>query len=580
MEFTMKTQFLRLMLLTLAVAPLLEGRILKVPQDYPSIQSAIDAAQKSDTVLVAEGKYYENIKFNAKGSVVTSRFVITHDWNTVFATIIDGSMCSNKDTASTVQFLQKEDSTNVLDGFTITGGTGTRYLFPYGTGSTGYQEGAGIILHYSTAVIRHNYIVGNIVKPKAGVANGGGGGIASMYGKPTIANNIIASNTAGYAGGIVLNWSGGIIRNNIVLHNTGSGQYGTGGIMVWQVPANSAIVENNTILCNTSGADAGGVCINLVNASTVPVVRNNLVWGNRQVTGGQITGPQYGAYNNVEDYASGTTISAHPVLLEGSLLPSSASPCIDAGDAAVVCNDAGDPARAGFARLPSMGTLKNDIGAYGGSGAETFPVIPVQDVAAVKTTAAVQCMSGQTASTSFALKNFGAASIVLDSVVQDNPAVFSLAKYYRGTSIGVLRSDSIVIRFNPSAKGTFTDTIRVYPALPGTIKPMMLIITGTASAATAVRNSMGEARTFRLHQNYPNPFNPSTIIPYDLPVTGRVRVTIYDAAGREVRTLVNEVQDPGSHTVAWTTNGIPSGVYFCRLSAGGATQLRKMCVIK
>lgn len=576
----MKTVIFTIIMLAIATSPLLEGKQLKVPQDHSSIQAAIDAAQRNDTVLVAEGTYYENISYRGKGIVVTSRFYLTHDWKTVFATIIDGSTCANKDTASTVLFLQKEDSTNVLDGFTITGGTGTRYLFPYGTGTSKFQEGAGIILHYSAAVIRNNYIIGNTMKPQSGVTNGGGGGIATMYGKPTIVNNIIVSNSAGYAGGIVLNWSGGIVRNNVVIHNTGGLPYGTGGIMVWQVPQNSAYVENNTIICNTSLGDAGGLNINIANGGAIPVVRNNIVWGNRQVSGGQVAGPQYGTYNDVEDYASGTTLSAHPALLEGTLSHSAASPCIDAGDPAPVCNDAEDPSRAGFALLPSFGTVKNDIGAYGGACAVPFPSIPVSDLLIPKASAGVQCASGQTVSYAFAIKNFGAAAMVIDSVRLKNGQVFALARTYKGMRIGVLGTDSVVVRFAPALQGAFADTLNVYHSVPGKVNPLLLIITGTANAPTGFRSAGEGDRTFYLHANYPNPFNPSTTFSYSLPSKAYVSLKVYDVMGREVATVVSREMTAGNYSQQWNADGLSSGMYFYRLQAGSFTDTKRLLLMQ
>ncbi len=69
-----------------------------------------------------------------------------------------------------------------------------------------------------------------------------------------------------------------------------------------------------------------------------------------------------------------------------------------------------------------------------------------------------------------------------------------------------------------------------------------------------------------LYQNYPNPFNSSTIIKYDLPKPAYVRLIIYDVLGREIRTLVNEEKDAGRYEAEFSGEGLPSGVYFCKIS--------------
>ncbi|MCC7261764.1 MAG: Ig-like domain repeat protein [Candidatus Latescibacteria bacterium] len=85
--------------------------------------------------------------------------------------------------------------------------------------------------------------------------------------------------------------------------------------------------------------------------------------------------------------------------------------------------------------------------------------------------------------------------------------------------------------------------------------------------------------------NYPNPFNPTTAIAYQLPEAGRVRLTIYNALGQQVRVLVEETQEAGLHTVEW--NGLDAagqpaagGMYFCRLEAGSQSAARKMLFLK
>jgi hypothetical protein len=85
---------------------------------------------------------------------------------------------------------------------------------------------------------------------------------------------------------------------------------------------------------------------------------------------------------------------------------------------------------------------------------------------------------------------------------------------------------------------------------------------------------------FGLRQNYPNPFNPSTVISYQLSAVSFVRLCVYDALGREVATLVNEIQPAGSYAVRWDGASHPSGVYYCRMVAGSVTQTRKMVLAK
>lgn len=86
--------------------------------------------------------------------------------------------------------------------------------------------------------------------------------------------------------------------------------------------------------------------------------------------------------------------------------------------------------------------------------------------------------------------------------------------------------------------------------------------------------------SFSLSQNYPNPFNPSTIIQYSIPDAQNVELKVYDLLGREVQTLVNTVQNPGSYNVMFNAQNLSSGVYFYRLTTGNYTNVKKMTLIK
>jgi photosystem II stability/assembly factor-like uncharacterized protein len=89
---------------------------------------------------------------------------------------------------------------------------------------------------------------------------------------------------------------------------------------------------------------------------------------------------------------------------------------------------------------------------------------------------------------------------------------------------------------------------------------------------------------YNLLQNYPNPFNPTTTIKYSIPAetSGHVaiKLKVYDLLGSEVAVLVNEEKPPGNYEVKFDGSGLPSGIYFYRLQAGGYTSTRKMLLIK
>ena len=110
---------------------------------------------------------------------------------------------------------------------------------------------------------------------------------------------------------------------------------------------------------------------------------------------------------------------------------------------------------------------------------------------------------------------------------------------------------------------------------------------GKGKKPVSVENETQPSK-FELSQNYPNPFNPSTTIKYSIPAVGdanfasptNVRLTVYDALGREVATLVNQKQAPGNYSVQFNANNLPSGIYFYTLRAGDFTATKKMILMK
>ncbi len=235
---------------------------IHVPGDQPTIQAGIDAATDGDTVLVAPDTYVENINFLGKAITVTSELGPE-------VTIIDGSSPEDPDFGSVVTFWNDEGRDSILEGFTLTGGSGN-YM------SEGDQYfGGGISVAGSSPAVTGNIITGNTV-------TGSGGGIDCFDpGSPLIADNTISENHAeGGYGGVRIKKSDAIVRKNTISRNTSV--VGPGGIGVHNA---IAIIADNTVSDN-SALNGGYGGISVFNAFAV--IADNTVSGNQASFGGGI----------------------------------------------------------------------------------------------------------------------------------------------------------------------------------------------------------------------------------------------------------------------------------------------------
>ncbi len=91
--------------------------------------------------------------------------------------------------------------------------------------------------------------------------------------------------------------------------------------------------------------------------------------------------------------------------------------------------------------------------------------------------------------------------------------------------------------------------------------------TGYAQGQSSSVTPADTPGAFGLFQNYPNPFNPKTAIICQWPAAAQVKLAVYDLLGREVSTLLNGVQPPGTYAVTWDATGVASGMYVARLTA-------------
>jgi len=99
--------------------------------------------------------------------------------------------------------------------------------------------------------------------------------------------------------------------------------------------------------------------------------------------------------------------------------------------------------------------------------------------------------------------------------------------------------------------------------------------------------SNGVSSSFVLSQNYPNPFNPETKIKFEIPEfplnkggQGVVSLKIYNSAGKEVQTLVNQQLVPGKYEITWNASAFDSGIYFYKIQSGNFVESKKMVLLK
>ena len=125
----------------------------------------------------------------------------------------------------------------------------------------------------------------------------------------------------------------------------------------------------------------------------------------------------------------------------------------------------------------------------------------------------------------------------------------------------------------------FLNDLDVDQVLSGTDTSMnhMVKVIGSSDVEKQIS---GVPTAFNLSQNYPNPFNPSTSFTYSLKNSGDVRISIYDAAGKEVKSLVNGFRAAGSYEVTFDAKNLSSGIYYYRIITSDFIKTNKMVLLR
>jgi hypothetical protein len=580
-----------------ALSTISRAEIINVPGDQPTIQAGIDSAMTGDTVLVESGIYIENINFNGKNIVVASDYLTSGDTSFISQTIIDGNQ-----NGSVVTFENDEDTTSVLKGFTITNGNSVfRNARYYGGGICIYDAGPKI----EWCTISNNYVT-------QGNFDYGGGGINIVWGQPLLKNLIIRNNEVyGHfveGGGIYILLSSAILQNIRIENNYSDDN--VGGISI----ENSTLQISNVIIKGNDAAGAGGgIGIGYSNL----YLSNAEIFENTAISqgGGMVVGLCSPVFENViirnnhSNYRGGGIDAGLYTDLRN---------CYNV----IVKDNTADLWGGGisfYALSDSTVFLSNVLvsGNWAGNGGggvyfrNQKPVL--NNVTIVNNT----CPNRGGGIFARAI-NFENHSFLINCIVRNNSieqihfedSELTVTHCNIEDSLSGIINDSSVVNWlsgNIDEDPLFTDTLNeIYTLQPGSpcidtgidffewqgrvwlYLPASSYI-GSAPdmgayefdpASYIVQHKPVIASNFHLYQNYPNPFNPSTTFHFYLNKKCPVKLIIYDNLGRKINTLISKTLYPGEYKIPFTSNNLPSGIYYCSFITTESKETIKLNVIK
>ncbi|MGB5528680.1 MAG: T9SS type A sorting domain-containing protein, partial [Ignavibacteriaceae bacterium] len=470
---------------------------------------------------------------------------------------------SHPDSGSVVFFVNGEDASSVLCGFTITGGTGTVSLI------WNDRSGGGVYVDLAGATIKNNIIEYNSITHDDYTNAGGiyiGDSDSIIIVNNVVRNNTLIGNEWSTGGGIsIYDWSYmgyTMVANNIIIDNTVTDpNYVTGGGMEISSGSNEIFIIGNYIKGNEcfGGVTYGGG-LDLYDCS--PNVKNNLIVENSAADGGGVGFDALVSASTKSQINNNNRLSSRYNRLNDNHSNSSKIMLDATFENNTIVNNSATVSGGGILVLTSVPELMNCI-VWG----NTAPADPQ-----ISGTADVQYSDIEGGYT-------GTGNVDLDPQFIASNVYFALS----GTSpcIDAGHSDPMYNDVeDPNNPGN-----PWWPA-QGTLANDMGHCGGSASLwqywdwPMPVESSSLSVSEFALMYNYPNPFNPSTTIKYEIKELTDVELKVFDILGKEIITLVNEEKTAGSYEIVFDATSFPSGVYFYQLRAGSFVETKKMVLLR
>ncbi len=168
--------------------------------------------------------------------------------------------------------------------------------------------------------------------------------------------------------------------------------------------------------------------------------------------------------------------------------------------------------------------------------------------------------------------NFGEFLVSSDNTVENGLRVNDVSSFiaWPGNDAGSVFSVGETLDFVQGILWYSFNNFKIEPRFPEDIGAVVNVASETLETPSE----------FALHAAYPNPFNPTTTLRFDLASAGDVSLTVYDALGRAVSTLVSGFRPAGAHVVSFDAASLPSGLYMARLATPAGSVTRTLTLVK